>query len=39
MKQYGQSCQIAIAADAFAGRWTPLVIRELLADGTRFSEL
>jgi DNA-binding HxlR family transcriptional regulator len=39
MKSYGQFCPIAVAAEVFAERWTPLVIRELLAGSTRFSQL
>lgn len=39
MKRYGQFCPIAVAAEVFAERWTPLVIRELLAGSTRFSQL
>jgi DNA-binding HxlR family transcriptional regulator len=39
MKTYGQFCPIAIAAEIFAERWTPLIVRELFAGSTRFSEL
>jgi DNA-binding HxlR family transcriptional regulator len=36
---YGQFCPVARAAELFAERWTPLVLRELLAGSTRFNEL
>lgn len=36
---YGQFCPIALAAEALAERWTPLVIRELLLGSTRFNDL
>lgn len=37
---YGQYCPIAKAAEVFADRWTPLIIRELHFDGVhRFNEL
>jgi DNA-binding HxlR family transcriptional regulator len=39
MKTYGQFCPIAIAAEIFAERWTPLIVRELLCGSTRFSEI
>ncbi len=38
-KTYGQFCPVARAAELFAERWTPLVLRELLAGSTRFNEL
>ena len=31
-KGYGQFCPIAKASEIFATRWTPLVLRELMAD-------
>jgi DNA-binding HxlR family transcriptional regulator len=36
---YGQFCPVAMAAEVFAERWTPLVLRELLYGHTRFNEL
>ncbi len=39
MKTYGQFCPVAKAAEIFAERWTPLIIRELLMGSRRFSEL
>ena len=38
MKTYGQFCPIDKAAENFAQRWTPLIIRELLMSSRRFSE-
>ena len=39
MMNYGQFCPIAKAAEIVAERWTPLVIHELLAGSTRFSDI
>lgn len=39
MYRYGQFCPIAAACGFFAERWTPLVVRELLAGSHRFNEL
>jgi DNA-binding HxlR family transcriptional regulator len=39
MKGYGQFCPIAIAAEIFAERWTPLILRELLAGSHRFNDI
>src|SRR5687768_15061279 len=39
MKGYGQFCPVAKAAEIFAERWTPLVLRELACGSRRFSEL
>ena len=39
MKGYGQFCPVAKAAEIFAERWTPLVLRELVCGSHRFSEL
>lgn len=36
---YGQFCPIALAAEIFAERWTPLVVRELLCGSVRFNDL
>jgi DNA-binding HxlR family transcriptional regulator len=39
MKGYGQFCPIAVACEIFAERWTPLILRELLAGARRFGEI
>jgi DNA-binding HxlR family transcriptional regulator len=39
MKGYGQFCPVAKAAEIFAERWTPLVLRELISGSHRFSHL
>lgn len=39
MKGYGQFCPVAKAAEVIAERWTPLVLRELLAGSHRFNDL
>jgi DNA-binding HxlR family transcriptional regulator len=39
MKGYGQFCPVAKAAEVFAERWTPLVLRELVSGSHRFSHL
>jgi DNA-binding HxlR family transcriptional regulator len=39
MTLYGQFCPVAKAAEIFAERWTPLILRELLCGSHRFSEL
>ncbi len=39
MAGYGQFCPVAKAAEIFAERWTPLVLRELLAGSHRFNDL
>lgn len=39
MYRYGQFCPIAAACEVFAERWTPLVLRELLAGSRRFNDL
>ena len=36
---YGQFCPVAKAAEIFAERWTPLILRELGYGGCRFAEL
>jgi len=38
-KGYGQFCPVARAAEIFAERWTPLVVRELLCGSTRFNDI
>lgn len=39
MKSYGQFCPIAKAAEVFAERWTPLILRELFCGSVRFNDL
>ena len=39
MKGYGQFCPVAVASEIFAERWTPLILRELLAGETRFNAI
>jgi DNA-binding HxlR family transcriptional regulator len=39
MRGYGQFCPVALGAEIFAERWTPLILRELLLGSSRFSEL
>src|SRR4030095_12825107 len=39
MSTYGQFCPVALGAEIFAERWTPLIVRELLAGGRRFSDI
>ncbi len=39
MSTYGQFCPVAKAAEIFAERWTPLILRELLCGSHRFNEL
>jgi len=39
MKSYGQFCPVAKAAELFCERWTPLIVRDLAAGASRFSEL
>jgi DNA-binding HxlR family transcriptional regulator len=38
MKGYGQFCPVALAAEVFAERWTPLILRELLSGAAAFRE-
>ena len=38
-KGYGQFCPIAKASEIFATRWTPLVLRELMADIHTFNDI
>jgi DNA-binding HxlR family transcriptional regulator len=37
--QYGQFCPVAMTLDVLGGRWTFLILRELLCGSTRFNEL
>lgn len=39
MTGYGQFCSVARAHDVLGGRWTLLVVRELLCGGRRFNEI
>ncbi len=39
MRSYGQYCPIALAAEIFAERWTPIIIRNLFLGCTRFGEI
>ncbi len=39
MSRYGQFCPVAKAAEIFAERWTPLIVRELFCGSRRFNEL
>jgi DNA-binding HxlR family transcriptional regulator len=36
---YGQLCPVAKASELIAERWTPVIVRELLYENRRFSEL
>lgn len=36
---YGQFCPVAMATEVICTRWTPLVLRELIAGSTRFNDL
>lgn len=39
METYGQWCPVAHASEILAERWTPIIIRELLAGACRFNDL
>lgn len=39
MRGYGQYCPIALAAEIFAERWTPIIIRNLYLGCARFNEI
>ncbi len=39
MDSYGQWCPVAHASEILAERWTPLIVRELLAGSSHFNEL
>jgi DNA-binding HxlR family transcriptional regulator len=39
MPGYGQFCPVARASEIFAERWTPLILREILAGRNHFSEI
>lgn len=36
---YGQFCPVAVASEVFAERWTPVILRELLAGSEHFNEI
>jgi len=36
---YSQFCPVAMASEVLCSRWTPLVLRELIAGSTRFNDL
>lgn len=36
---YGQFCPVAMAAEVFCTRWTPLILREMLCGSSRFNDL
>jgi DNA-binding HxlR family transcriptional regulator len=38
-KGFGQFCPVAVACEIFAARWTPMILRELLAGSHQFNEL
>lgn len=39
MTSYGQFCPVALGAEIFAERWTPLILRELLVGERGFTDL
>lgn len=39
MRGYGQYCPIALAAEVFAERWTPIILRNLMVGCTHFGEI
>jgi len=39
MSAYGQFCPVALGTEIVAERWTPLILRELLAGAKRFSDI
>ncbi|MGH9027487.1 MAG: winged helix-turn-helix transcriptional regulator, partial [Acidimicrobiia bacterium] len=39
MPTYGQFCPVAMTSEVLTQRWTPLVVRELLAGSRRFNDL
>jgi DNA-binding HxlR family transcriptional regulator len=36
---FGQFCPVAVACEVFTTRWTPIILRELLAGSSQFNEL
>ena len=39
MQKYKQYCPVARAAEIFADRWTPLIVREVIAGSHRFNQI
>jgi len=39
MRSYGQYCPVALGAEVFAERWTPIILRNLLLGCERFAEI
>lgn len=39
MAGFGQFCPVAVTCEIFAQRWTPIILRELLAGSHRFNQL
>jgi DNA-binding HxlR family transcriptional regulator len=39
LTQYGQFCPVAKASEIFANRWTPLIMRELIAGSHTFNDI
>jgi DNA-binding HxlR family transcriptional regulator len=39
MRGYGQYCPVALGAEIFAERWTPIIIRNLMIGCTRFGQI
>ena len=39
MAEYRQYCPVARASEILADRWTPLIVRELLAGSQHFNEI
>jgi DNA-binding HxlR family transcriptional regulator len=38
-KGFGQFCPVAVACEIFAARWTPMILRELLAGSGQFNDI
>lgn len=38
-KGFGQFCPVAVACEIFAARWTPMILRELLAGSSQFNDI
>jgi DNA-binding HxlR family transcriptional regulator len=38
-KGFGQFCPVSVACEIFAARWTPMVLRELLAGSEQFNDI
>ena len=39
MEGYGQYCPVALGAEVFAERWTPIIVRNLMGGAERFGDL